>query len=124
MQIKKDKQKKQEVMKYRKKPIEGYKYLGMYPVYVEDLYEGHEPFTIVGIRANQIELEGDFSGGTHCVKQKSWINDKECFVVESVCDEQLKPNGCQVHNVNCCGGGSVIKSHTQYWKSDQLENKQ
>ena len=36
-------------MKYRKKPIEGYKYLGMYPVYVEDLYEGHEPFTIAGI---------------------------------------------------------------------------
>ena len=24
-------------------------------------------------------------------------------------------NGCQVHNVNCCGGGSVINKHVSYW---------
>jgi hypothetical protein len=37
----------------------------MYPVYVKELYEGREPFKIVGIRQNQVELEGDYSGGTH-----------------------------------------------------------
>jgi hypothetical protein len=36
----------------------------MYPVYVKELYEGREPFKIVGIRQNQVELEGDYSGAT------------------------------------------------------------
>jgi hypothetical protein len=34
----------------------------MYPVYVKELYEGREPFKMVGIRQNQVELEGDYSG--------------------------------------------------------------
>jgi hypothetical protein len=58
-------------MKYKKLPIKGYKQLNMYPVYVESIYNGHEPFKIVGIRENQIEIEGDFSGGTHNVSQRS-----------------------------------------------------
>jgi hypothetical protein len=37
----------------------------MYPVYVKELYEGREPFKIVGIRQIKVELEGDYSGGTH-----------------------------------------------------------
>lgn len=102
-------------MKYRKLPVKGYKHLNMYPVYVESIYDGHEPFKIVGIRENQIEIEGDFSGGTHNVSQRDWISDSDCFVISTVCDEQLKPNGCQVHNVNCCGGGSVVKNHVRYW---------
>jgi hypothetical protein len=47
---------------YKKIPIHGYISLGMYPVYCDDLYWGHEPFKIVGIRENEIEIEGDFSG--------------------------------------------------------------
>lgn len=102
-------------MKYKKLPVDAYKNLGRYPVYIEDVYWGKEPFKIVGIRENEIELEGDWSGGTHNVYQKDWVKDKRCFVISSVCEEQLKPNGCQEHNIFCCGGGSVIKEHIHYW---------
>jgi hypothetical protein len=102
-------------MKYKKQSIKGYKVMNMYPVYIEGIYYGHEPFKVVGIRENQVELEGDFSGGTHNVCQKDWFDDDKVFVVKTVCDEQLKPNGCQIHNVNCCGGGSVINKHVSYW---------
>ena len=108
---------KTKIMQYKKLSARGYKVLNMYPVYIEDVYKGHEPFKIVGIRENQIELEGDFSGGTHNVCQKDWFDIDKCFVVSTVCDEQLKPNGYQIHNVNCCGGGSVINKHVSYWES-------
>ena len=104
-------------MKYQKVAIRGYKTLNMYPVYIEDVYNGKELFKVVGIRENQVELEGDFSGGTHNVCQKDWFDDDKVFVVSTICDEQLKSNGCQVHNVNCCGGGSVINKHVTYWDS-------
>ena len=106
---------KLDKMKYKKQSIKGYKLLNMYPVYIEGVYKGHEPFKVVGIRENQVELEGDFSGGTHNVCQKDWFDDDKVFVIKSVCEEQLKPNGCQIHNVNCCGGGSVINKHVSYW---------
>jgi hypothetical protein len=92
-------------MKYQKVAIRGYKTLNMYPVYIEDVYNGKEPFKVVGIRENQVELEGDFSGGTHNICQKDWFDDDKVFVVS------------QVHNVNCCGGGSVINKHVTYWDS-------
>lgn len=104
-------------MKYKKLEIGGYNVLNMYPVYVENLYRGREPFKIVGVRENEVELEGDYSGGTHNTIGKSWHKNTEVFVVTTVCDEQLKPKGCQVHNVNCCGGGSVINKHIPYWES-------
>ncbi len=104
-------------MKYKKTPIKGYNVLNMYPVYVENLYDGREPFTIVGIRENQVELQGDYSGGTHNAVGKQWFNNDEVFVVKSVCEQELNPNGCQIHNVNCCGGGSVIKESVSYWDS-------
>lgn len=103
-------------MKYKKLPIKGYDVLNMYPVYVETLYNGHEPFKIVGIRENQVELEGDYSAMNNTIG-KQWFDKKEVFIVKEVCDEQLRPNGCQVHNVNCCGGGSVINKHIVYWDS-------
>jgi hypothetical protein len=102
-------------MKYKKESISGYKYLGMYPVYIQDVYYGHEPFKVVGIREDQVELEGDFSGGTHNVCQKDWFSDDRVFIVKTVCEEQLKPHGCQLHNLYCCGGGSVITKHANYW---------
>lgn len=103
-------------MEYKKLPIKGYKVLNMYPVYITDVYNGREPFKVVGIREDEVELEGDFSGGTHSVCQKDWFKDDKVFVVKEICPEISKPNGCHVHNVYCCGGGSVIAKHVEYWK--------
>ena len=35
------------------------------------------PFMVVGIRKDSVEIEGDFSGGTHCVCQKDWVKPSE-----------------------------------------------
>ncbi len=99
-------------MIYIKEPLGHYKRLGFYPVYIKG---EREPFKIVGIRENQVELEGDFSGGTHNVCQRSWFVDEETFIIREVCKEELKPNGCQVHNVNCCGGGNVVRKNILDW---------
>lgn len=104
-------------MKYKKIPVNDHIALNVYPVYVNSVYNGHEPFKIVGIRENHIELEGDFSGGTHLVCQKDWFRYDETFMVKTLCEETLKPNGCQIHNVYCCGGGSIITKHVKYWDS-------
>lgn len=42
-------------------------------VYHKEIYDGNEKMKIVGIRENEVELEGDYSGGTHEVKQKGWF---------------------------------------------------
>jgi hypothetical protein len=42
-------------------------------VYHEALYWGKEEMKVVGIRENEVELEGDYSGGTHAVCQKDWL---------------------------------------------------
>jgi hypothetical protein len=42
-------------------------------VYHRDVYNHREPLKIVGIRENEIELEGDYSGGTHNNIQKQWM---------------------------------------------------
>ena len=67
----------------------------------------------------ELELEGDYSGGTHNINQKSWCSVSDLFIVSTVCEEQLKPNGCQVHNVNCCGGGEVVSGEHiyKYWEN-------
>lgn len=31
------------------------------------------PFIVVGIRENEVEIEGDWSGGTHNVTQTGWV---------------------------------------------------
>ncbi|MCL1692012.1 hypothetical protein CMT57_09220 [Elizabethkingia anophelis] len=54
--------------------------LGFYPVYCKKVYKGKEPLKIVGIRENEIELEGDYSGGTHNVKQRDWFKIEDCFI--------------------------------------------
>lgn len=45
-------------MKYKKEGIKTHKVLGMYPVYVDTVYGGREPLKIVGIRGDQVELQG------------------------------------------------------------------
>lgn len=42
-------------------------------VYHKDIYNYKEPLKVVGIRANELELEGDYSGGTSCITQKNWL---------------------------------------------------
>lgn len=46
--------------------------LGM-NVYHKRLYDYHEQMKIVGIREFEVELEGDYSGGTNNVCQKDWL---------------------------------------------------
>jgi len=41
-------------------------------VFHKKIYWGKEPMKIVGIREKEVELEGDYSGGTHGVCQKDW----------------------------------------------------
>lgn len=41
-------------------------------------YDHGEVFKVVGIREHELELEGDWSGGTHNVCQRGWINKLEC----------------------------------------------
>ena len=43
-------------------------------VFHNEIYNGKELMEVVGIRKKEVELEGDYSGGTHCVKQKSWLS--------------------------------------------------
>lgn len=42
-------------------------------VFHKDIYNGKEIMKIVGIRETEVELEGDYSGGTHAVTQKDWL---------------------------------------------------
>lgn len=42
-------------------------------VYHKEIYDGKELMTVVGIREIEVELEGDYSGGTHNVCQKDWL---------------------------------------------------
>lgn len=35
------------------------------------------PFEVVGVRKTTVEIQGDWSGGTHNVKQKAWVNYTE-----------------------------------------------
>ena len=42
--------------------------------YHKEIYDGKEPMKIVGIRENEIELEGDFSGGTHHTIGRGWFS--------------------------------------------------
>jgi len=42
-------------------------------VYHRDVYEHKEPLKIIGIKENELELEGDYSGGTHNVIQSQWM---------------------------------------------------
>ena len=43
-----------------------------------DYYNHGETFKVVGIRENDLELQGDWSGGTHNVNQTSWYPTAEC----------------------------------------------
>ncbi len=70
-------------------------------VFHDKIYNGHEAMKIVGIRKTEIELEGDFSGGIHLVTEKDWLPIQGAFRLRKICEENKKPNGCQLHNLHC-----------------------
>jgi hypothetical protein len=43
-----------------------------------DHYNHGETFKVVGIREKELELQGDWSGGTHNVSQTGWALTSEC----------------------------------------------
>ena len=45
-------------------------------VYHRDIYNHREPLKIVGLRESEIELEGDYSGGTNNIIGKQWLSIK------------------------------------------------
>ena len=67
----------------------------------DEIYKGHEQMKILGIRKTEIELEGDYSGGTNNVIQKDWLPIKGTFRLRKICEEHKKPEGCQLHNLQC-----------------------
>ena len=46
-------------------------------------------------------MNGDYSGGTHNVQQKSWLPIDGLFRLRKVCPEQLQKGGCQLPNIYC-----------------------
>lgn len=70
-------------------------------VFHEELYDGNECMTVVGIRHDQVELEGDYSGGTHAVTQKDWLPIKGLFRLRKICNEIVQHGRCQLHNIHC-----------------------
>lgn len=70
-------------------------------VYHKDIYDGKELMEIVGIRKTQVELEGDYSGGTHAVCQKDWLSiEGIIFPPKKVCPEKIN-GSCPHHNLHC-----------------------
>jgi hypothetical protein len=49
-----------------------------------DIYHGNETFLVVGLRVkpDQVELEGDWSGGTHNVCQRDWHKLEGTIIVK------------------------------------------
>jgi len=74
--------------------------LGM-KVYHEWIYNGNEKMEVVGIRKDEVELRGDYSGGTHNVDQKSWMPLIGTFRKKQVCEQIEKFGSCQLHNLHC-----------------------
>lgn len=57
-----------------KEPLRNRKQLNFdMTVYHTKVYKGNEPLKVVGIRKDSVELEGDYSGGTHGVCQRGWL---------------------------------------------------
>src|SRR6186713_2236967 len=52
------------------------------------------PFKVVGIREDEIEIEGDFSGGTHNVCQQDWVLLSEVTPYQPI--EQPSPSPVEV----------------------------
>lgn len=74
--------------------------LGM-NVFHELIYHGRECMKVVGIRETEVELEGDYSGGTNNVSQKDWLPIKGLFRLRKVCINHEDGKACPLPNVHC-----------------------
>ena len=74
--------------------------LGM-DVFHEKIYNGNECMKVVGIRYEQVELEGDYSGGTHLITQKDWMPIEGLFRLHKVCGNHENGKSCPLPNVHC-----------------------
>ncbi len=70
-------------------------------VFHEEIYSGNELMKVVGIRKHEVELEGDYSGGTQPVTQKQWMPIEGLFRLRKVCEQIEKYGSCQLHNLHC-----------------------
>lgn len=70
-------------------------------VFHYEIYHGKECMKIVGIRKNEVELEGDYSGGTHLTIGKEWFSINGLFRLRKVCNQVEKYGDCQLPNVHC-----------------------
>jgi len=62
-----------------------------------DLYNHSEVFTVVGIRDMELELKGDWSGGTHNVEQTGWYHISRCRLVLPEFEwRTIKENGKEI----------------------------
>jgi len=85
--------------------------LGM-TVYHQDIYDGHEAMEVVGIRADEVELEGDYSGGTHNVCQRDWLP------IEGVLFERAKREEDKINiDLSKINGHEILK-----FLEEQLED--
>ncbi len=87
-------------------------------VFHEDIYDGNESMTVVGIRKEEVELEGDYSGGTHAVNGTSWMPRKGLFRLRKVCENHIDGKGCPLPNVHC-----AYPNCEPYIKTIEMENK-
>lgn len=93
-------------------------------VFHEDIYKGRELMTVVGIRERQVELRGDYSGGTHNDISDSWFPIEGLFRLRKVCDQVVKHGSCQLHNLHC--GSPDCEPYLSNWGNyieGVLENK-
>ena len=70
-------------------------------VFHELIYHGKEYMKVVGIREKEVELEGDYSGGTHNVCQKEWFPIEGLFRLRKVCSNHQDGKTCPLPNVHC-----------------------
>jgi len=71
-------------------------------VFHEKIYGGRELMTVVGIRKDQVELRGDYSGGTNPSVTDGWHPIEGTFRLRKVCEEHLKNDGnCPLPNIHC-----------------------
>ena len=70
-------------------------------VFHEKIYDGEECMKVVGIREKEVELEGDYSGGTYNVCQKEWFPIEGLFRLRKVCSNHEDGKTCPLPNVHC-----------------------
>lgn len=68
----------------------------------DSIYDGKELMEVVGIRKDSVELQGDYSGGTHKVCQKDWHPIEGLFRLRKACPQSIANGGdCGLPNVHC-----------------------